>query len=1021
MNPRKRTRRAAYQVCSVLLSAALPTFAADKDWLVQHGTWGTATNWSPLGVPGAADNAFVGNVAGAHNAYVELAANASVANLTVNDGMMIRTEGFRFDVSGNASFSGKNEPPGPVVYYSGLRLGNGANAYDFRANNVTFSNQARLDSELGTLRVDNLLDFQDGTFYQGDGTFNLYGNAATALRMNGRMSVELNGLVINQFGDGRVDLDGTIADNNLINVTGYNAAGTQFAFFEINGTSLTDAYNERFWLADGNQLNMNLSDGWTLGNGGRIDFLPGLAGDARSEVNGGTFTVNGLLDVSGNAYAAVHAPTILSTGSDITIGEDGRIDFEGATTINGVTVTMQEGGDLDFDGPTTVISGTFSSFSDDWFDGETSFDGPTNWRGNVTLNGVARVNGNSTVSLATIINGQSFDMDGLTPFSTWTINAPLQINTEHIDLGANTFYGDMIVNANNPLVPAYVEINLPAGDHWHLMGSMTLNGAGNGMLAQSVRGSELIVGGTLTVNGNNSIQPRLEVLEGGLSDGYVNITANSSLRLDGGSIANPNIMSGGRIAGAGTLRASGDHALVGHGAISSAIEFATTAELRALDGVLQINGAINDVGVIGTAGPSGILNVGNAWETSVANRVELLGGDVRGATILNDGTITGHGTVFPFSLANIGTISAVGGDLLLNTVSNNLHLSGFGNGHLRAVDGNIIVAEMPTLHFFGNAQVGAGRSITLAEGWTVGSIGTVQLNGTPASPATIAGTTQLMDGATVVNGTGRFEIATTFDDVARVFTTAAADSLQLVGATTVNPGATFSGPGEVRNMTAGSLTLRNASTVGIKLVNAGPMTIESDSATGIGNVQRFEQSSQGTLRMQIGGTIPGTQFDRLSVAIDAQLNGALDLDELGVYNPPYLQSHEIIRADSVLGFFATVPANKIAANKYWAVTYADDGVFATAALPGDANLDGSVNITDFAILASQFNTAGPWVEGNFNGDAMADINDFAMLAANFNTAVLGDLPRGAAVPESTWLTYSLLPVAMVVRRKRRRG
>lgn len=63
---------------------------------------------------------------------------------------------------------------------------------------------------------------------------------------------------------------------------------------------------------------------------------------------------------------------------------------------------------------------------------------------------------------------------------------------------------------------------------------------------------------------------------------------------------------------------------------------------------------------------------------------------------------------------------------------------------------------------------------------------------------------------------------------------------------------------------------------------------------------------------------------------------------------------------------------------------------------GDNNLDGTVNITDFANLAANFNVANTnWSRGNYNYDLVTDISDFAQLAANFNQTVPADLPRAA--------------------------
>src|SRR6202042_3134806 len=54
-------------------------------------------------------------------------------------------------------------------------------------------------------------------------------------------------------------------------------------------------------------------------------------------------------------------------------------------------------------------------------------------------------------------------------------------------------------------------------------------------------------------------------------------------------------------------------------------------------------------------------------------------------------------------------------------------------------------------------------------------------------------------------------------------------------------------------------------------------------------------------------------------------------------------------------------------------------------LLGDANLDGAVNGSDFAILATNFNKAvSGWDQGDFNYDGAANGSDFASLAANFN-------------------------------------
>lgn len=83
-------------------------------------------------------------------------------------------------------------------------------------------------------------------------------------------------------------------------------------------------------------------------------------------------------------------------------------------------------------------------------------------------------------------------------------------------------------------------------------------------------------------------------------------------------------------------------------------------------------------------------------------------------------------------------------------------------------------------------------------------------------------------------------------------------------------------------------------------------------------------------------------------------------------------------------------------------------------LYGDGNLDGVVNINDFAVLAANFNTPGEWVKGDFNYDNTVGIGDFSLLAANFNRSA-GDLPR-TTIPEPA--TMLLIPALFAMRRRR---
>src|SRR6185503_15437912 len=102
---------------------------------------------------------------------------------------------------------------------------------------------------------------------------------------------------------------------------------------------------------------------------------------------------------------------------------------------------------------------------------------------------------------------------------------------------------------------------------------------------------------------------------------------------------------------------------------------------------------------------------------------------------------------------------------------------------------------------------------------------------------------------------------------------------------------------------------------------------------------------------------------------------------------------------------------------------------------GDLNLDGTVTISDFIDLASNFNHIGgsTWQMGDVNYDGSVTISDFIDLASNFNQSVSGDaLPisssdaamlssfAAANVPEPG-ASPLLLCGALWLRRRIRRG
>ncbi len=98
----------------------------------------------------------------------------------------------------------------------------------------------------------------------------------------------------------------------------------------------------------------------------------------------------------------------------------------------------------------------------------------------------------------------------------------------------------------------------------------------------------------------------------------------------------------------------------------------------------------------------------------------------------------------------------------------------------------------------------------------------------------------------------------------------------------------------------------------------------------------------------------------------------------------------------------------------------DDGVITiAAAIPGDLNLDGVVDISDRQTLLSHYNTTVPggvssWEYGDVNYDGVVDITDRQILLANYNQTSFPSIDGSgvAAVPEPG--TLALLAVGLAV-------
>ena len=84
--------------------------------------------------------------------------------------------------------------------------------------------------------------------------------------------------------------------------------------------------------------------------------------------------------------------------------------------------------------------------------------------------------------------------------------------------------------------------------------------------------------------------------------------------------------------------------------------------------------------------------------------------------------------------------------------------------------------------------------------------------------------------------------------------------------------------------------------------------------------------------------------------------------------------------------------------------------------PGDANLDGSVDFSDFLLLSTNFGLTGGWRDGDFDDDGFIQFSDFLILSTNFGQSKNEVPAPSQSVPEPSGIVVALVGVVFLARR-----
>jgi uncharacterized membrane protein len=172
----------------------------------------------------------------------------------------------------------------------------------------------------------------------------------------------------------------------------------------------------------------------------------------------------------------------------------------------------------------------------------------------------------------------------------------------------------------------------------------------------------------------------------------------------------------------------------------------------------------------------------------------------------------------------------------------------------------------------------------------------------------------------------------------------------------------------------------------------------------------------------VGGSVQSAEVGALGAATDAvllavdALNQAVgwsctDAANTIVHAVYYQPSTGMIDLNSTaevvnLGGWTLTEATAVSSNGRYIVGYGTNAsgqeraFLLTALLPGDANLDGTVDINDLTIVLANYGQTGTtWTQGEFTGDGTVDINDLTIVLAHYGEP-LGSSGAGlSAVPE----------------------
>jgi fibronectin-binding autotransporter adhesin len=540
-----------------------------------------------------------------------------------------------------------------------------------------------------------------------------------------------------------------------------------------------------------------------------------------------------------------------------------------------------------------------------------------------------------------------------------------------------------------------------------------------------------VSGGVMTVTG--AAGGGVVVADGPDSIGALNVTGGADLAVNGSSPflvigkANSAITQGtATVSGAGSTVTvgAGGTIVLGDRTTSGEAGAAPTGVLNVLAGGSVSGGSAALANSPGATGNATVDGAGSIWtvgglDVGQAGQSALL---VRNGAALVSSTAslgrlaTGDGEATIDGLGNVGTWTNAG----------SLTVGDAGGGTLSVLHAGQLASGSAVL---GHAAGGTGEVLLDGIGSTWTNSGALTVGRAGAGTLNVIGGAQLDSGPAILgeNSTG----------MGSVLVDGASSAWSVDGDLVIGAGATQTSSVRLNGgelSATGSITVGSHGVLKGKGVVTGAVTNGGTVSPGLsaGKLQvtgSYAQTAGGLLEIELGGTTPDTQYDRLVVSGGIALDGALTVTLINGFVPAAGQTFEILDG-GISGAISTMTLPTLEPGLAWNLgSFYTAGVLRVASTlyTADFNENGVVDANDLELWKLGAGTASGAAhgQGDADGDGDVDGGDFLMWQRQLGSA--GAAASGVAAPEAgavslaSWAAAAMLGWRRMFARRRAPG